>query len=141
MQGTKAKYARPTSFTFPQPTAQPGQQPARSAPAYAAGAAYAGQPGAQAGGVPAQGPYTSGQQGAPAGGVPYGAAGHYQYTAQAPAGADLVSVQLQVLTSVLARPLQRMPIATELLCATGAVLYTGHSGPSWHGLSRVAFLC
>ena len=131
MQGTKAKYARPTSFTFPQPTAQPGQQPAGSAPSYASGAAYSGQPGAQAGSVPAQGPYTSGQQGAPAGGVPYGTAGHYQYTAQAPAGAALVLVQLHILTNLLASPLQWPASLPQRGCfETGAVLHTGCSARS-----------
>ena len=32
VQGTKAKYARPTSFTYPQPTAQPPQQTAGGIP-------------------------------------------------------------------------------------------------------------
>ena len=102
MQGTKAKYARPTSFSYPQPTAQPGQQAAGGIPSYTGGAAYSGKPGGQSGGAPAQGPYMSGQQGGPAGGVPSGPAGHYQYTGQAPAGALCFSVQSRVMDSPIA---------------------------------------
>jgi len=82
VQGTKAKYARPTSFTFPQPTAQPTQQTAGGVPSSPVGAAYSGRPGSQAGGVPSQGMAYTGQQGTPAQGVPSYGGGYAEYMGQ-----------------------------------------------------------
>lgn len=72
-QGTKAKYARPTSFSYPQPSAQPAQQTAGGVPS-AGATAPMGQPGMPAGGaysgqqpgVAAPGAYAGQQPGAPA---------------------------------------------------------------------------
>ena len=55
-QGTKAKYARPTSFTYEQPTARPAQQPAEGISS--GSPAYGSQQGMSSGGV-----YSSSQPG------------------------------------------------------------------------------